>query len=202
MRQRLARASRGEGHASNSCSGRNRRIGSRRLCCNERRWNVRLKVSPRSRGSKEPATIPSSRRIWTNGTARKPRESRYGSMPSSPPLENFVVLAGDVHHNRASELKRDFGDAASASIGVEFVATSISSGGDGKSRPANASKLAGRQSTSSILQCSTRLCSPHRRCRAVAGRLHGSRPGSALHEPVKKAAGFVVESGRPRLSKS
>lgn len=46
-------------------------------------------------------------------------------------LNNVVTLAGDIHQNWASELKKDFLDEKSATLGVEFVATSISSVGDG-----------------------------------------------------------------------
>ncbi len=46
-------------------------------------------------------------------------------------LSNLVVLTGDVHNHWAGELKQNFDDPNSATLGVEFVATSISSGGDG-----------------------------------------------------------------------
>ena len=42
-----------------------------------------------------------------------------------------MVVTGDVHQNWAAELKKDFADEKSATIGVEFVATSVSSLGDG-----------------------------------------------------------------------
>lgn len=43
----------------------------------------------------------------------------------------LVVLTGDVHATWVGDLKRDFDDASSATLGTEFVGTSISSGGDG-----------------------------------------------------------------------
>lgn len=46
-------------------------------------------------------------------------------------VRNFVVLTGDVHSNWANEIKADFDDASSPTVGVEWVGTSISSGGDG-----------------------------------------------------------------------
>jgi alkaline phosphatase D len=46
--------------------------------------------------------------------------------PSNP-----VVLTGDVHSNWAMELKADFDKPESATVGSEFICTSISSGGDG-----------------------------------------------------------------------
>ena len=56
-------------------------------------------------------------------------------------IRNLVVLTGDVHANYAAELKANFDDPASATIGTEFVGTSITSGGDGTDVPANALTL-------------------------------------------------------------
>ncbi|WP_328462257.1 alkaline phosphatase D family protein [Streptomyces sp. NBC_00448] len=44
---------------------------------------------------------------------------------------NPVVVTGDVHAAYAMDMKRDFDDPDSPTIGVELVATSISSGGNG-----------------------------------------------------------------------
>jgi alkaline phosphatase D len=46
-------------------------------------------------------------------------------------LKNLVVLTGDIHSNWAGELKKSFDDPKSATLGVEFIATSATSGGDG-----------------------------------------------------------------------
>ncbi|WP_188195209.1 alkaline phosphatase D family protein [Nonomuraea sp. SYSU D8015] len=46
-------------------------------------------------------------------------------------VSNPVVLTGDIHYNLAGELKANFDDPASRTVGVEFVCTSISSGGNG-----------------------------------------------------------------------
>lgn len=46
-------------------------------------------------------------------------------------ISNLVVLTGDQHNNWANEIKADFNDPNSANLGVEFVGTSISSGGNG-----------------------------------------------------------------------
>lgn len=44
---------------------------------------------------------------------------------------NPIVLSGDVHQHFASDLKINFEDPGSATVGVEFTNTSITSGGDG-----------------------------------------------------------------------
>lgn len=46
-------------------------------------------------------------------------------------VDNFVVLTGDAHRSVASDLKINFDDPNSATIGTEFLGTSISSGADG-----------------------------------------------------------------------
>jgi alkaline phosphatase D len=46
-------------------------------------------------------------------------------------VENFVVITGDAHRATAADLKADFDDPESATIGAEFLGTSVSSGGDG-----------------------------------------------------------------------
>lgn len=45
---------------------------------------------------------------------------------------NPVVLTGDVHANWVSDLKRDFEDMSSETVGTELVGTSLASGGDGQ----------------------------------------------------------------------
>jgi alkaline phosphatase D len=47
-----------------------------------------------------------------------------------------VVLTGDVHRHYAADLKADFEDLSSPTIGVELVTTSITSGGNGSDRTA------------------------------------------------------------------
>ncbi len=50
-------------------------------------------------------------------------------------VRNPVVLTGDVHAHWASEVKLDFADPTSASVGTELVCSSITSGGDGADEP-------------------------------------------------------------------
>jgi alkaline phosphatase D len=46
-------------------------------------------------------------------------------------VENVVVLTGDVHASWACDLKADWKNPDSATLGVEFVGTSVTSGGNG-----------------------------------------------------------------------
>lgn len=43
------------------------------------------------------------------------------------PIDNFVVLIGDVHSNYMADLRVDFEDESSPAVGSEFIGTSISS---------------------------------------------------------------------------
>jgi alkaline phosphatase D len=50
-------------------------------------------------------------------------------------IENSIVLTGDVHNNWAAELKANFDDPNSETLGVEFIGSAITSGGDGADTP-------------------------------------------------------------------
>jgi alkaline phosphatase D len=65
---------------------------------------------------------------WDGYVACRDRLMRFLQQrrPSNP-----VVLSGDIHSNWAMDLKADFNDPDSPTVGSEFVCTSISSGGDG-----------------------------------------------------------------------
>ena len=45
---------------------------------------------------------------------------------------NPVVVTGDIHSNWVTDLKRDFDDPSSQTVGSELVCTSLSAGGDGR----------------------------------------------------------------------
>ena len=68
--------------------------------------------------------------------ARGARE-RVLSILRERPAFNPVVLTGDVHKSIALEIKDDWREPKSRTLGVEFVSTSISSGGDGSARLEN-----------------------------------------------------------------
>jgi len=51
-------------------------------------------------------------------------------------VPNPVLLGGDVHENWVGDVKADYADPASASIGVEFCGTSITSRSGGNARTA------------------------------------------------------------------
>ncbi|MFF7444773.1 MULTISPECIES: alkaline phosphatase D family protein [unclassified Streptomyces] len=52
-------------------------------------------------------------------------------------VENLMVLTGDVHVGYAFDIKDDFDDPASRTLGTEIVTTSVASGRDGAEKPPN-----------------------------------------------------------------
>ncbi|GHE58462.1 alkaline phosphatase [Streptomyces longispororuber] len=52
-------------------------------------------------------------------------------------VDNLMVLTGDVHVGYAFDIKADFDDPSSRTVGTEIVATSVASGKDGAEKPAN-----------------------------------------------------------------
>jgi alkaline phosphatase D len=58
------------------------------------------------------------------------RERLYSRL-SEAKTPNPIVLSGDVHTHWGADLKQDFGNPRSPTVGVEFTNTSISSDGDG-----------------------------------------------------------------------
>lgn len=113
-------------------------------------------------------------------------------------IKNPVVLTGDIHTNWANELIADFDRLDSQNVGVEFVGTSISSGGDGGGTP--------RHATSETENPFVKFFNNERgyvRCEVTPDTWRTdyrtvpfvTRPGA----PVGTRASFVVESGRPKL---
>jgi len=117
-------------------------------------------------------------------------------------VRNLVVLTGDVHSNWANEIKADFDDPRSRSIGVEWVGTSISSSGDGAERTPD---------TDALLDANPHLKFYNGQRGYVACRVTReqwrtdyrvlpfvSRPGA----PIRTRASFVVRSGNPTLRRA
>jgi alkaline phosphatase D len=116
-------------------------------------------------------------------------------------IANPVVLTGDVHTNFAGELKKDYDDPSSKTIGCEFITTSISSKGDGydvgkKGRKYLKNndhlKFYNRQRGYSV---STVTKSQWRNDFRIVDYI--SRPGA----PIKTRASFAIEAGKPGLEK-
>ncbi|CAM5684435.1 hypothetical protein SRIMM317S_03426 [Streptomyces rimosus subsp. rimosus] len=86
-------------------------------------------------------------------------------------VDNLVVLTGDVHVHYAFDVKRDFKNEKSRTVGVEFVTTSIASGAGRRGQARQLGHLYGRQPAHEVLQRPPRLCDRHAGPGEGAGRL-------------------------------
>jgi alkaline phosphatase D len=94
------------------------------------RWTLLAQQVPIVRNDRnpDPAVFGPSLDKWDGAVAAR---DRLLAAVEGTKLRNLVVVAGDIHQNWAGELKKDFADERSATLGVEFVSTSITSLGDG-----------------------------------------------------------------------
>jgi alkaline phosphatase D len=109
---------------------------------------------------------------------------------------NPIVLTGDVHNHWVNDLKVDFDDPKSRTIGTEFVGTSISSGGDGEDMPDTMAPVLARNefvrffnSQRGYVSCELTPALMRAEFRVLD---YVSRPGA----PRRTRAAFVVEDGR------
>lgn len=104
------------------------------------RWTLLAQQVPIMRMDRnpDPAVFAPSMDKWDGAVAA--RDRLFAAVEQSK-LRNLVVVDGDIHFNAAGELKRNFADDKSATLGVEFVGTSITSQGDGYDSNARAQAL-------------------------------------------------------------
>ncbi|MER7663858.1 MULTISPECIES: alkaline phosphatase D family protein [unclassified Streptomyces] len=115
-------------------------------------------------------------------------------------IENLMVLTGDVHVGYGFDLKKDWADPASRTLGTEIVATSISSGKDGADKPANWDSFTqanphmkfynGRRGYVTVTYGERQARADFKTVAAV------TTPGA----PLTTAASFVTEAGNPGLT--
>lgn len=112
-------------------------------------------------------------------------------------VQNMVVVTGDAHCSMVADLKQNFDNQSSPTVGVEFLGTSISSGGNGSDMDGRGTEwLAsnphmrfynGRRGYVRCLLDNEQWRTDYRVLPYV------TTPGA----PVSTRASFVVESGRP-----
>ncbi len=100
------------------------------LATTDATWNVLaqqiMMASLRSRDENGNELWPMD--IWDGYPYERNELLHYMDEVGTP---NPVVLTGDIHSNWAADLKLDFDNQNSKTVGSEFVGTSITSGGDG-----------------------------------------------------------------------
>ena len=115
-------------------------------------------------------------------------------------VANPVVLTGDVHQHWAGDLKADFADPDSRTIGSELVCTSITSNGDGTDEPTPAAQVALAENPHLKFNSNRRgyvRCALDRREWRADFRVlpYVKRPGA----PISTARSFTIEAGNPGL---
>lgn len=125
-----------------------------------------------------------------------------GIVARGPHELNPVVLTGDVHVNYAAELRQNFDDPASPTTGVEFVGTSITSGGNGSDTTTGGQTVLRENPHFKFFNAQrgyVRCTVTDREWRADYRVLpYVTSPGA----PASTRASFVTEAGRPGLQPS
>jgi alkaline phosphatase D len=129
--------------------------------------------------------------------------TRMLEMLATGRARNPVVLTGDIHSNWVNDLKVNFRDEKSPTIATEFVGTSISSGADGTGVLSDRMKTVlsenpfvkyynGQRGYVTCTLTPQSLRADYRVLDFVTKK----------DSPVKTAASFVVENGRPGAQKA
>ncbi len=113
-------------------------------------------------------------------------------------VPNPIVLSGDVHNHWCADLKNDFANPDSPTIGVEFTNSSVTSGGDGSDEQPSWPFLK-KDNPHITYHCNKR---GYVSCAATSKTMRADfRVIDQVSErgaPVRTAATRVVEAGRPR----
>ncbi|MFI0353064.1 alkaline phosphatase D family protein [Actinomadura sp. 9N407] len=129
----------------------------------------------------------------------KPARDRLFERFADPKVRNPIVLTGDMHRHMAADLKLDFDDPRSRTLGVEFVGTSISTKMDGMDLDPGGQNLldANEHIKFTSYQRGYVTCTLNKdTCRADFKVLpYVTRPGA----PVSVRKSFVTENGNPGL---
>jgi alkaline phosphatase D len=160
------------------------------------RWNIlanQVMLSDIARGTPEAPTYSMDQ--WPGYTSARQRLLDFISeaKPANP-----IVLTGDIHSNWVSDIKADFDRSQSPTVGVEFVGTSISAGGDGNestgaaalARNAHLRHYSNRRGYVLNTLTPERWTADYRIVPFV----------TRTDAPVETRASFVVENGRPGVS--
>lgn len=158
-------------------------------------WNVAAQQTVMTQADRDPG--PGKLLPMDNWNGYAPARQRLFDGITERGTENFVVITGDAHCNMVADLKSNFDDPASATVGSEFLGTSVTSGGDGADMDNK-----GREWLAS---------NPHMkfynqqrgyvRCQVTSDEWRSdyrvlpyvTRPDA----PVQTRASFVIEAGRP-----
>jgi alkaline phosphatase D len=155
--------------------------------------------------------VPMMRRNWS-ATALSLSMDKWDAYPAARDrltrhlhdrrIGNVAVLSGDVHNAWAGTIRTDPADPESPAVASEFVATSISSDGDGSEHLANTARVLDRNPHIAFFNNRRGYCLHEVTAARLTARFRAldyvSRPGAA----VADRAGFVVEDRDPVVKKA
>ncbi len=166
------------------------------LSASQSKWNIlaqQVMLAPVNFAAGNPAAgdVKYSMDKWTGYEVARTRLLKY---LAENRISNPVVLTGDVHCNWVNDLKTDFQNPDSPTVGTEFVGTSITSTGDGsQTREGTPAVLANNpfvkffNSERGYVRCQLTASEWRSDYRTVE---YVSRPGA----PCLTRASFVIES--------
>ena len=136
---------------------------------------------------------------WDGYTAS--RQRLYARLKETK-APNPIVLSGDVHTHWCADLKLDFANPKSETVGVELTNTSITSGGDGLDVQPNWEQIRGDNPHIAYHSARRGYIS----CTATPATMRAdfkildkvSTPGA----PVRIGGSLVVEAGRAGVSQA
>ncbi|HEX6012246.1 MAG TPA: alkaline phosphatase D family protein, partial [Geminicoccaceae bacterium] len=117
-------------------------------------------------------------------------------------VANPVVLTGDLHSNWAGELKADFDDPASRTVGVEFIATSISSGGDGSDQREETPRVLGANPHIKFFNGQRGYMSHEVTPKGWTAHYRVVERVTVPDVPVSTRASFAVSAGKPGIEQT
>lgn len=130
------------------------------------------------------------------------QRNRIADFLAGREVSNPVVLTGDIHLNWANDIKAEFGDPSSSTVGTEFVGTSITSGGNGSGTtnygspvPAENEHIKFFNDLRGYVRCTVTPDQWQADYRVLP---FVNQPGA----PVTTVASFVTENGSPGAQKS
>lgn len=158
-------------------------------------WNILAQQTIMARADRDPG--PGLLLPMDNWNGYEPARQRIFDQVVERRVDNLVVITGDAHCSMVADLKQNFDDPTSRTVGVEFLGTSITSGADGADMDTRGTQW---------LASNPHMKYYNQRRGYVRCTLDGEEwrsdyrvvpyvttPGAA----VSTQASFVVESGRP-----
>jgi alkaline phosphatase D len=168
-----------------------------RLARSRARWTVLAQQVPMFARDNGPDVPPETRFSMDKWDGYQACRRRLFDQLRATQARNPIVLSGDVHVHYGADLKMDFADERSDTVGVEFTNSAITSGGDGSEVTPAWERLRARNphlrlhsNRRGYVACTVTPATMRAEFRVID---RVTVPGA----PVRTAGALVVEAGRP-----